>query len=95
MGGAKRMMERRESLLGVATGIALEAGALKRCEYHEIVFEGPNDIQGAYMLGNYKFSKGELNGAFETRREMTDCIKQAVEDNCADECPRCADFRDE
>jgi hypothetical protein len=59
MGGAKRLMERHESLCGIATGIALEAGVLRSCQFHECIFEGPNDIEGAYKLGNYKFTAGD------------------------------------
>jgi hypothetical protein len=96
MGGAKRMMERHETICGVARGIALEAGTLRRCEYHEdCIFEGANDAEGAYKLGNYKFSAGSLKGVFESRREMTDCIKEVVEEVWGDECPRCAELRDE
>lgn len=94
MGGAKRMMERNETLRGIAIGIALEAGALRSCEHHDCVFEGLNDIEGAYKLANSKFSAGLLQ-EFESRREMTDCIKAVVEDHPASECPRCADLRDE
>ena len=95
MGGVKRLMERHETLCHAAVRIALEAGVLKFCEHHGCVFEGPNDIESAYKLGNYKFSKGSLAGIFDTRREMTDCIKEVVEDNSTDECPRCAKFREE
>ncbi len=95
MGGTKRMMERHESICGVARGIALEAGALARRPYHDCIFEGQNDVEGAYKLGNYKFSAGSLAGIFENRREMTDCLKQVVEEVWGDECPRCAELRDE
>jgi hypothetical protein len=95
MGALKRMMERHETLCGVAIGIALEARVLRSCEYHDCLFEGPNDIVDAYKLGNSKFTAGTLEGHFQSRREMTDCIKEVVEDNCNDICPRCADLRDE
>jgi hypothetical protein len=96
MGSAKRMMERHETMCRAAVEIALEARVLRYCEYHEdCVFEGPIDIESAYKLGNYKFTVGSMAGVFDTRREMTDCVKKVVEDHPADECPRCAELREE
>jgi hypothetical protein len=75
-----------------AIKIALDAGALRRCEF-DCVIEG-SDIEGAYRLGNRRFSAGLLAGAFESRRDMTDFIKEVVEDSVV-ECPVCANIRDE
>ena len=73
MGGAKRMMEENESKRAVALEIALEAGVLEQCEFHEdCIFEGGEEIEAAYKLGNSKMSKGDLGDVFESRREMTD-----------------------
>ncbi len=96
MGGTKRMMEDHEQQCGAAIGIALQAGVLERCKFHDdAVFEGAADITEAYKLGNAKFSKGELEGIFDDRKEMTDVIKEVVEDHPAEECPFCAKVRDE
>jgi hypothetical protein len=96
MSFAKRLMERHDEQRSAAMRIALQAGALKRCEFHEdCVFEGDHDIEGAYRLGNSMFSRGELREIVDSRKEMTDCIKDVVEDHRGDECPRCAKFRDE
>jgi hypothetical protein len=92
MGVAKRLMEHHEHQRGVAVSIAIQAGVLMVCEYHEdCVFDGGRDPEGAYKLGNAKFTAGELTEVFETRKEMTDSIKDAIEDNYGiSKCPRCA-----
>ena len=91
MGRAKNEMMRQESLLGEATGIAVDAGVLERCEFHsEIVWDLSGDREDAYKLGNARFSKGELLNHFESRRELTDAIKDAIEQSGMDGCPRCA-----
>ena len=82
MSFAKRLMEHHEHQRDVAISIAIQAGALKRCEYHsDCVFDGGSDPQGAYKLGNAKFTSGELKGTFDERTEMTDCIKKAIEEH--------------
>jgi len=94
MGAVKRMMERDKYICGVAREIAIAAGALQHCEYHDsCVFQGPNGIEGAYELGNDMFTAGLLEGVFEGRREMTDCIKKVVEEVWGNECPQCAEPR--
>ncbi len=96
MGQAKRELEEQECKRQTALQIALEAGVLATCELHEDCFlEGNEDIEGAYKLGNLKITNGELQGAFSSRREMTDTIKEVVEEHSAGECPSCAKWRDE
>ena len=96
MGLAKRELEEHEAKCQVALGIAIEAGVLESCEYHDdTLLEGSSDIEEAYKLGNSKWSKGELSGIFESRREMTDIIKSVVEERWAGECPSCAKWRDD
>lgn len=92
MGFTKRLMEHYEEQRNTAIRIAIQTGVLKRCDIHsECVFGGGSDQEGAYKLGNYKFSAGELKRVFETRPEMTDSIKKVIEEHWAiDECPRCA-----
>ncbi|WP_156304416.1 hypothetical protein [Nitrosospira briensis] len=72
--------DRKES---VAIGIAIKAGVLQACGFHEgIIFEGNEiDIERAYRLGNAEFTNGMLGDLFSSRREMTDFIKSVVEDN--------------
>ena len=95
MGGAKLMMEEHDSKIAFASRLAIRAGTLTICEIHEQVLEGTGDLEAAYKLGNTEFSAGSLDGKFESRREMTDYIKEAVEENNSDECVACAKYRDE
>ena len=89
MGFAKREMERHYELLGEATEIAVEAGVLEICEAHGTVmctFAG--DDAAAYKLGNAKFTAGTLRNEFQSRPELTDLIKKAIEES-SDGCPQC------
>lgn len=97
MGYTKRMMEEEEQRRGIALGIAIEAGVISRCEFHEdCTFDGGADVEDAYRLGNSKYSRGELGDYFKNRRHLTDTIKDVVEDNNGvDECQICARIRDE
>jgi len=72
--------------------IAQGAGALKECDFHDFLIEGLSEIEEAYRLGNSRFSSHSLGGIFVNRREMTDAIKEVVED-AAQECPVCAKVR--
>jgi hypothetical protein len=77
-----------------AEEIAVQAGVLEKCELHEEVYDPlGGDLEAAYKLGNYKFSRGEVS-SFDDRREMTDAIKDVVE-QAAMECHTCAKWRDE
>jgi hypothetical protein len=75
-----RMMDEHEEHRAWGAQIALEAGVLKRCKFHDCVYYADGEIIPAYKLGNYKFTKGELSNIFSERTEMTDAIKGAVED---------------
>lgn len=89
MGQAKRMLEEQQERNSAATRIAIEAGVLKRCPYHDIVFDVLNgDNTPAYKLGNHQFSEGRLDGMFESRRQMTDAIDEAVTE-AGMECSQC------
>jgi hypothetical protein len=91
MGAVKEWMIHHDYQLAVATDIAVEAGVLSRCEFHEdIVLDNLEDPSGAYKLGNYKFSKGVLRDVFETRTQMTDAIKEAIQDAGPFGCGICA-----
>lgn len=96
MGGAKRMMEEKEAKRGIVLQIALEAGVLEQCEIHEdCIFEGGENVEAAYKIGNFKISKGEYRDVFENRREMTDLILTVVQEHCAEECYSCTKNREE
>ena len=93
MGGMKRLMEQQEEQRRVATEIAVAAGALKVCDLHFEVYDPMGDKEGAYRLGNYKFTHGQIP-IFHTRQEMTETIKEAIDD-AAMECATCAKWREE
>ncbi|WP_263350314.1 hypothetical protein [Acidicapsa acidisoli] len=95
MGFAKRQMQLEQDQWIIAQEIAVDAGVLKRCEFHSEVYGAPGDDNTpAYIRGNRLFSSGELNGVFSDRREMTDAIKAAIEDS-AMECGYCAKWRND
>lgn len=95
MGGSKRMMEEEEQKRLVALQISIDAGVLKQCKIHdECIYEGSKEVESAYKLANFRVSQGELENVFENRKEMTDLIKEVVEEHGADECYVCAKNRD-
>lgn len=92
MGGAKDEMIRQQELYQAALGVLVKAGTLEECEYHEgTYFEGSGDLTAAYKLANYDIS--QQGGAEPSdRREFTDTIKKAYEENSfATRCERCND----
>jgi hypothetical protein len=51
MSQAKRLLETQEAKQRAAMGIAIAAGVIKRCEFHEdCLFMGIADKEGAYKL---------------------------------------------
>lgn len=44
MSGSKRMFEDREAKRRIAIQIAIEAGVLEQCEFHDIAYEGNEEI---------------------------------------------------
>jgi len=95
MGQAKRELERLEQQEGIALEIAIKAGVLNRCEFHEdVIFEDSGDTEAAYKLANKMFSSGEVSEHFSTRRELTDTIKKVIE-NAAEECYSCAKWAED
>jgi hypothetical protein len=93
MGQAKHEIMKAEERNDLALSIARRAGVLDFCAHHGVSSQSGGDIEDAYKLGNTLFTSGEVSGQFESRREMTDAIKNAVE-SCAHECYDCSDFRD-
>jgi thermostable 8-oxoguanine DNA glycosylase len=95
MSMVKRHMEQVEARRERATAIAIKAGVLKVCEFHEdVVYETGEDVVEAYKRGNARYDKDSLGKIFESRTDMTDYIKEVVEE-AADECWSCAKLRDE
>lgn len=91
VGRAKEEMMRQDALVEEGAAIAVDAGVLARCEIHGAVWEVAFIHEDAYKLGNAKFSKGALNNHFTSRRELTDAIKEAIDQSGMDGCPYCAE----
>ena len=85
----KRHMELMEEQHGVATGIAVRAGVLDRCGGHDYVRDTWDDPANAYRFGNSMFTRGELGDTFASRRELTDKIKEVIEEAGDHSCPGC------
>ena len=92
MGLTKRWMEDREAKREEATEIAVEAGSLERCEIHRDYVRDTGDTTMAYRLANTWFTTGELREDYASRRELTDVIKDVIEDSGIDSCPSCECF---
>jgi hypothetical protein len=94
MGGAKRTMEEQEARYQIGLGLCIEAGAIEECEFHEgTYFQGHEEVEAAYRLANTKISSGQLGQpSAEYRREVTDAIKEAYDDNAGTSaCHQCED----
>ena len=87
MGFAKRELERQQECSSAATTIAMRVGLLQRCEFCEEVKDPlSNNFEDAYRLGNSLVTDGDdLVAPFASRHEMTDTIKEVVEET-ADSC---------
>ena len=96
MSQAKRELERAENHARIAMGIAIESGVVKLCEFHgyPILNVEFREYEAAYRLANAMYSQGKLPD-FKSRRELTDAIKDAIDDQALIECPGCAKHRDE
>jgi Bacteriophage lambda ea8.5-related domain len=95
MGFAKEQMLHHQDQIAVATDIAVEAGVLSRCEFHDTVLDNETEPTDAYKLANWKFSHGKLRDAFETRREMTDAVQEAIQDSSSFGCGLCESILDD
>ncbi|WP_146029444.1 hypothetical protein [Vibrio diazotrophicus] len=88
---AKKHMEEEREKFEIATSVAIKARVLECCEFcGTTVYQGSEDIEDAYKLRNTMYTSGEL-GIFESRREMTDAIKDSVEsgEHSAECCFHC------
>lgn len=90
MGGAKRLLEEDDDKRGIARDIAVKANVLKVCMHHEECFsKGGAQPAEAYKLATINLKNGAYGDLFESRTELTDLIKEEIEENSLDECPRC------
>jgi hypothetical protein len=90
-------MEDDGAKMAFATNIVIEAGVLRECEYHIDSFKVTGrSARHAYTWANAKFPSGTLPQGFSSRREMTDLIEKAIDNNYypGGQCPRCDHLRD-
>jgi len=80
------MKDSHDNQREVAAQIALRAGALAECEMHGEVLDN-DSREEANKLGNMLFDT-EFRGVFRSRREMTDLIKDVIDD-AGWECGAC------
>ena len=92
MSRVKYELEQSEEKRTFAVSVLLEVGALRECQSHEVQFDG-GDVQDAYRRANALYSDPNSLDVelFESRREMTNAIKETYEElSVIDECPVCA-----
>ena len=93
MGFTKRRMEEFGEKRKEAIRIAVEAGSLDRCPFHSDYYSDTGDPSMAYKLANKFFTDDNLEQDWESRRELTDVIKEVIEEAPGDGiCPSCASF---
>ena len=91
MGYWKQKQAEYEEQEHVAKRITIDAGAIHFCELPGSTFEGVEEPVAAYKLGNSRLSAGKLGETFASSREMTDLIKQVIEEQ-PERCPECVRF---
>jgi hypothetical protein len=95
MGAMSELAIVMDELRDTAAEVAAQTRALVRCPIHgDVLMNNCDDdaLQGAYKLANSKMTKGEIELPMGlTRRDLTDAIKEAVEEGEV-ECPRCANL---
>jgi len=90
MGGWKDLEEERLTQLNYAVGIIVAAKVAVRCEAHGTPIRNPDvDEKEAYKVGNAKLSRGEFKGIFTSSRQMTDAVKDALDDQIYESCGLC------
>ncbi|MBY7781856.1 hypothetical protein [Vibrio fluvialis] len=97
MSSVKRWMDEQEGARNIATSICIAAGVLTRCEYHDdIILVDSGDEEAAYKYANELFTnKDDLVAGFDSRREMTDAIKDVLSDGYDYECHSCKKWEDD
>jgi hypothetical protein len=101
VGRAKEMMIEQEQNRALAATYLVSVGLLSRCEYHDEIYGGgvwdlESDFWRNAMADRNRGANGPVQWAADMEaREFTDTLKAAYEENCADECSRCAKHRAE
>lgn len=90
MEDTKRMAEEENRKYKIAIQIALAAGVLKECEYHEgLFFKGDKEISKAFAMANDQYLQGKYDRDFRDKKEMTDTIIEIVGQYSSDYCSSC------
>jgi hypothetical protein len=89
MGYWKNRQAEREEANDWARRLLCDAEALRECEVHGTFYDGPKDVQEAYILVNSRIKSGQItlkNG--QTSRDLTDLIQKVYADNSSNSrCP--------
>lgn len=86
--------DRMTDLSTAAEIVAIQAGAIVPCGWHEdiLINNRDDDANGhAYAIGAIRWRKGDMGCE---RQEFMNAIKDTIEQS-ADECPRCQKNREE
>jgi hypothetical protein len=83
-----------QARVAIAENLAVEAGILRRCPFHEFTYQESWDLDRAYRIAVRRFKKGDIPGPFSSQEDVTDAIK-AVVDNAPLDCPRCQKIRED
>jgi hypothetical protein len=93
MGAAKELLIQMDDMRAEAESVAVDVGAVVRCEFHDDVLISQYDddaLTQAYKLANARISRGEIVlPSMINRRDFSDLIKEVV-DQSGDECYSCA-----
>ena len=71
-----------------AREIAVKGRALVRCPVHSDVLIDQGDPTQAYQIASSMFRDEELQGHYQSLRELTDLIKEEADEGAMD-CPSC------
>jgi hypothetical protein len=86
------MLERQDERRRVSMEIAVAAKALQVCEFHGMAYSGDSfgeaeRLYKACQIGNSMWSAGTIEpGLFDSRRDLTDSIKSAIDEHPASGC---------
>ena len=78
----------------IAEDIAVEAGILKRCPWHEIAYQDDWDMGRLYRIAGRRFKQEDIPRPFYSQKDLNDALKSVVDDAPLD-CPRCEKLRNE
>ena len=90
MDDTKHITEECDRRYEAAKQIALAAGVLRECEYHEgFFFKGDKEIKSALTMANNYYLQGRYNHEFKDKKEMTDTIIEVVGKYSSENCLSC------